>query len=102
MKDTLTQKDTKMILAKLVASDRCTWSFEDVVLVLQEMKYRDAERQVRPFLMKLRDMKQWHALSMFADRFAGQYKSMKDDARLLVGAFDNLRDTVNRNVEVMD
>jgi len=94
MKDTLTQKDTKMVLAKLVASDRCTWSFEEVAKILSEMGYRDAERQVRPFLVKLRDMEQWHPLAMFADRFAGQYRDLKNNARQLIGSFDNLRDTV--------
>lgn len=91
-----------MVLAKLVANERCTWSFEDVVTILREMNYRDAERQVVPFLRLLRDMKEWHPLSMFAERFAGQYRSMKGDVRQLVGTFDNLRETVTRNVEVMD
>lgn len=102
MKDTLTQKDTRMVLSKLVANEQCTWSFEEVVHALQELDYRQAESQVRPFLLKLRTMKQWHALSMFADRFAGQYKSIKDDARQLIGSLDNLRDNVTRNVKVLD
>ena len=88
-----------MVLAKLVANDRFTWSFEEVASTLSEMGYRDAERQVRPFLLKLRDMEQWHALSMFADRFAGQYRTMKGDVRMLVGSFGNLSDAVTRNVE---
>lgn len=94
MKDTLTKKDTKMVLAKLVATDRCTWSFEEVAAIMSEMGYRNPSSQVRPFLRNLRDMEMWHPLAMFAERFAGQYKDLKSNARDLVGAFDSLRETV--------
>lgn len=94
MKDTLTKKDTKMVLAKLVASDRCTWSIEEVAAIMSEIGYRNPSSQVQPFLRNLRDMEQWHPLSMFAERFAGQYIQLRSTARYLVGAFDDLRDTV--------
>jgi len=87
-------KDAKMVLAKLVVHQGSAWSFEEIACILSEMGYRNSERQIRPFIIKLREMKELHALFIIADRFAGQYKSMKDDARNFIGALDNMRDTV--------
>lgn len=80
-----------MVLAKLIAKERCTWSFEEVAAILSEMDYRGAESQVRPFLRMLRDMGEWHPLSMFAERFAGQYLDAKDNARRVTNSLDEMR-----------
>ena len=95
-------KDAKMVLAKLVANQASSWSFEEIARIFGEMGYRNPESQIRPFIIKLREMKEMHALFIIADRFAGQYKSLKGDARQLIGSLDNLRDAVTPNVEVTD
>lgn len=92
MKDSLTLKDTKMVIAKLVASEQCTWSFEEVAVIMSEIGYRNPASQVRPFLRNLRDLEMWHPLSMFAERFAGQYLDAKNNARDLIGALDETRE----------
>ena len=91
MKDTLTLKDTKMVVAKLIARDRCTWSFEEVAVIMNEIGYRNPASQVRPFLRNLRDLEMWHPISMFAERFAGQYLDAKNNARETISALDEMR-----------
>ena len=56
MKDALTLRDTKMVVANCIANERCTWSFEEITGLLNEVGYRDASSQVVPFLRKLRDL----------------------------------------------
>ncbi len=81
-----------MVIAKLVANETCTWSFEEVSVIMSELGYRNPSSQVRPFLRNLRDLEMWHPLSMFCERFAGQYLDAKNNARDLMGSLETMRD----------